>query len=385
MNIVTIIPARGGSKGVPLKNIRKVGGLPLINRAVKSSINCKRVNKTFVATDSIQIAESAKKDGAEIIWRTAEISNDTASSESVLQFCLERMDEMPDVVVFLQCTSPFIRPEYITRVIDRLEKEQADSALAVVGNHHFIWRNDETNTAVGVNHDGKNRLRRQDLPPEYLETGAIYVFRVKKFLEEKTRFCGKTVIENFDDELLGFEIDSLTDLKIAGALADDVKNSKNKTLLKDIALLVFDFDGVFTDNSVYVTENGDETVRCDRGDGLGIELLKKYRPDISLLVLSKETNKVVGARCRKLKIDCLNGVDGKFETLVRISKERGVDLSKIGYIGNDINDLECMEKVGVSICPSDAYKEVKLISKIVLKRKGGNGAVRELVDLIMGK
>lgn len=381
MNIVTIIPARGGSKGVPLKNIRKVGGLPLVARAIRASKGCSLVNKTYVATDSEEIASISENYEASVIWRNAEISSDTASSESVLLFCLKEFETLPDLVVFLQCTSPFVKSKYIEQTIERLLQTNADSAFAVIKNHKFLWKASENGTAIGINHDGKKRLRRQDLPPEYLETGSIYVFRTKCFLTEKTRFCGKTVLCCFDDELLGFEVDSLIDLKVAEILAKE--NSENINF-DNIKLMVFDFDGVFTDNKVYIDQNGYETVMCDRADGMGIERLRLNRPDLEIMVLSKETNPVVLSRCKKLKINCINGIDDKLIQLREVCKNKKIDLLNVAYMGNDLNDIECMKYVGISICPADANQEVKNLSDLTLSRKGGNGAIRELTDYIIG-
>lgn len=384
MKIVTIIPARGGSKGIPLKNIRSVGGVPLISRAVESSVKCNRISKTYVSTDSELIAAKARLSGADIIWRTQEISNDVASSESVLLFSIGQMSEKPDLVVFLQCTSPFIKPEYIEEMIDDLISTNSDSALAVVKNHHFIWRSNDLGEAYGVNHDGKNRLRRQDMQPEFMETGAIYVFRTDAFLREKTRFCGKTIVHCFDDEKLGFEIDSPVDLQIAQALANIHEQVPSK-INKNIKLILFDFDGVFTDNKVYVSEDGVESVRCDRGDGLGLELLKKLRPDIRLVVISKEKNSVVQKRCEKLRIDCYQAIDNKLEVVNKICDQHGFNLTEVAYIGNDLNDLECMRHVGFSICPSDAVQAIRLQADLILNAKGGEGAVRELCDILIEK
>jgi YrbI family 3-deoxy-D-manno-octulosonate 8-phosphate phosphatase len=380
MKVVTIIPARGGSKGVPLKNIREIAGIPLISRAIRASLACRLVSRTYVATDSVAIADIAANDGADIIWRTDEISTDTASSESVLEYSIDQLSDKPDIVVFLQCTSPFIRSEYISEVVSSLVQSEADSALAVVGNHHFLWKESDDGYAVGVNHDGKKRLRRQDLPPEYLETGAIYAFRTDSFLRERTRFCGKTLLIKFDDELLGFEIDSFTDLRIAEALAQEPSNSLGDLKPNQVKMIVFDFDGVFTDNQVYVSEDGKEYVRCSRADGLGIELLKRTRPDIRLLVLSKEANPVVMARCQKLKIECLHAVEDKLTRLLDICSSLKIDISDVAYIGNDINDLPCLKSVGLPVCPNDAYPEIKKVAKIILNKNGGFGAVREICD-----
>ncbi len=147
---------------------------------------------------------------------------------------------------------------------------------------------------------------------------------------------------------------------------------------KKVRLVVFDFDGVFTDNRVLVFSDGTEAVFCSRADGLGLGRLKQA--GLESLVLSSEKNPVVGARCRKLGIPYIQDADPKFATLKRELKKRSISLSEVCYVGNDINDRECLEAVGFPVCVADADSEVKKLAKLVLSRPGGHGAVRELCD-----
>lgn len=151
--------------------------------------------------------------------------------------------------------------------------------------------------------------------------------------------------------------------------------------LKSIRFLVFDFDGVFTDNRVLVGEDGKEYVLCSRADGLGVANLKRH--GIDCIVLSTETNPVVAKRCEKLKLDCYQGCPDKWETLKNILKERDIDRAHVGFVGNDINDLTCMENVGFAICVADASPEIRAVSRLITSRRGGEGAVREICDLLI--
>jgi YrbI family 3-deoxy-D-manno-octulosonate 8-phosphate phosphatase len=152
-------------------------------------------------------------------------------------------------------------------------------------------------------------------------------------------------------------------------------------LFARIKIIVFDFDGVFTDNKVIVFDDGREAVVCSRGDGLGLELLRKK--GFKMLVLSKETNPVVAQRCKKLGLKCIQGIDDKIAVLNETLKRSKIDLSETAYVGNDINDLGCMRLVGLSIAVSDAVPDVKKAARYVTGMPGGNGAVREVCDLIM--
>lgn len=155
-----------------------------------------------------------------------------------------------------------------------------------------------------------------------------------------------------------------------------------RLIARRLKLIVFDFDGVFTDNRVWVMEDGREAVACNRSDGLGLEAVKKT--DIQLLVLSKERNPVVGARCRKLGIAYIQGCDEKPVTLQAEARARGIPLRDIAYMGNDTNDLGCMELVGLPVCVADAHPSVLTCAKIVTERRGGDGAVREFCDFVLG-
>lgn len=151
---------------------------------------------------------------------------------------------------------------------------------------------------------------------------------------------------------------------------------------KDIRAVVFDFDGVFTNNKVIVLEDGREAVLCDRGDGLAVGIFRQEFKNISLLILSKEKNPVVKARAKKLNLECLHGVDNKLDLLKEWAAERNILLSEIAYLGNDLNDIECIKNVGLGACVGDSYPEVKDISSLILSKNGGDGAIRELLWLI---
>lgn len=380
MKILTIIPARAGSKGIRGKNLVKIGGKSLLELSISAAINSRYNMRVVVSTDGEEIKAEALRCGAEAVMRPLGISGDEASSESallhVLDELMQRESYMPDILVFLQCTSPLTAAEDIDGTINAMIQAEADSALAVAPFHYFLWRTESDGSWVGINHDKSVRLRRQERNPEFLETGAVYVMKVDGFLKAKHRFFGKTVAYKMPSERC-WEIDDPSDLVVAEAL----HSLKKRTALPfHLDGLVFDFDGVMTDNAVYISENGHESVRCDRSDGYGIEMLRKAQ--IPMLILSKERNPVVSARAVKLQIPVSQAKDDKLQVLKSWAVDNSLSLEKIVYVGNDINDLECMEQVGCAVAVADSHSVVIQAADIVLTRAGGHGAIRELAELI---
>lgn len=385
MECLAIIPARGGSKGIPHKNVQLLAGKPLIAHSIEQARRSRFVNRVITSTDDTKIADISKQYGAEVVWRPTKISGDKASSESALLHVLEHLkhteDYEPDIIAFLQCTSPLTLAEDIDGTIQVLLEEDADSCLAVTPFHYFLWRQDKSGDVVGINHNKHVRPLRQESEPQYLETGAIYVMRTSGFIQARHRFFGKTAMYVIPPERR-LEIDDPVDFEIAEVLMRRQGDQhKLRRLPETISALILDFDGVFTDNHVIVFQDGREAVLCDRSDGWGIGQLKKS--GLPILVLSTETNPVVQARCEKLEIPCLQGIQYKWETLERWLRERNLDPSQVVYIGNDTNDLQCMAHVGCSVAVADAYPEVTNQADLVLEHPGGNGAVREICDSIL--
>jgi YrbI family 3-deoxy-D-manno-octulosonate 8-phosphate phosphatase len=382
-----IIPARGGSKGIPGKNLQKIQGRSLLARAIGACRHASRVERVFVSTDDARIAEEARVAGAEVIDRPATIAGDTASSESALLHALDQLKSggaaLPDLLVFVQCTSPFITAGDVNGTIAALLDGGADTAHTVTSSHGFLWRLAPEEGAIGVNHDKRTRPRRQDREPEFLETGAVYVFRTEGFRKAKHRFFGKTALFEVP-AARAMEIDDPDDLKRARMLASLTENDFGGVLLPHpLAGIVFDFDGVMTDDRVIVTQAGEESVICNRSDGMGIGLLRDK--GVRMWVISKELNSVVAARCRKLKIPCQHGIDDKLTALREIAKAEALDLRRMIYVGNDINDLECMRAVGLGVAVADAHPTIRAEAGLILSRRGGRGAVRELADLILSR
>lgn len=376
---VAIIPARGGSKGIPGKNLQLVGGVPLVVRAVASCLASERIERVVVSTDDPTIAAAASAAGALVLPRSEALSGDQASSESTVVDVLRRLAELGPVeehALLVQCTSPFIAPADLDGVLDRLATH--DSAFTACPTHRFVWRIDPaTGDAEPVNHEASHRERRQDRRPEVVETGAAYGFRTAGFLEAGSRFFGRVASVEVP-EARALEIDTLDDLAAARDLEPD---PVAPPALAGIEAVVFDFDGVMTDDRATVDSAGVESVTVSRRDGLGIARLRAA--GYQLLILSTEENPVVARRAEKLRIPCIHGSADKAAALAAWLADAGVDPAVCAYVGNDINDLGAFAVAGVAVAPADAHPRALEAADLVLSARGGRGAVRELADLLL--
>lgn len=384
---VCVILARGGSKGVPGKNLRPVGGVSLIGRAVRAGCQAPSVTDTYVSTDDAAIAAEAALHGAGIIDRPAELAGDTATSESGWLHALQVIRQThPRVarMVFLQCTSPFTTGADIEACIAAMDARGADCALSVIEDHSFLWGYDEAGFGRGINHDEtQQRQRRQDLPPSFRESGAIYVVDAEAFERTGQRFCGTVAVCPVDHPPL--EIDTLQDFALCSMIAQaGGQPGIDPARLDRVRAVVMDFDGVHTDNLVLTDQNGVETVRTSRGDGMGIEIMRKA-DRWKMMILSKEQNPVVLARARKLKLEVYHSVEDKVGALDAWLAEQGFGWDELLYVGNDVNDLGPIGKAGLSACPSDAHPSVLGVADWVLPLPGGQGALRAMSDALMAR
>jgi N-acylneuraminate cytidylyltransferase len=384
LEVLAVIPARGGSKGIPRKNVLPLAGLPLVAHNILQARLARLVSRVVVSTDDAEIGAAARKYGAGVIWRPAEISGDTASSEQALLHTLETLAQsegyQPDLLAFLQCTSPLTLAEDIDGTIQALLDAGADTSLAVTPFHYFLWK-DTGGEATGINHDKRRRPLRQEREPQYLETGAVYVMRAPGFRQARHRFFGKTAMYVMPGERR-LEIDEPVDFQVAEMLLRHARaQTRRLALPRPVTALALDFDGVFTDDGVLVMQDGQEGVICSRSDGMGIARLKKT--GLPVCVFSSETNPVVQARCAKLSIPCRQGLGDKAAALQAWLDELRLDPAGVVYLGNDINDLGCLALVGCPAAVADAHPQALAAAQLVLERPGGRGAIRELCELIL--
>ena len=404
--ILALIPARGGSKGIPRKNIRSFAGYPLIAWSIAAAKQSEFVTRVIVSTDDEEIASVARECGAETPFlRPAELAQDQTTDlpvfEHALQWLKENEDYQPEITIQLRPTSP-IRPkgmvDHAIRIL--LEHDDADCVRGVVpaGQNPFkMWRfsgeDKPLNPLLEVPGLAEPyNAPRQILPPVYWQTGHIDAIRGSTITNKKS-LTGDVIYPLVIDPRYTVDIDNLSDWAKYEALAKDglemvtpdIAYVVKRPMPEKIDLIICDFDGVITDNRVWVDQDGHETVAAYRSDSVRVKEL--FAIGIEVMILSSEPNRVVEARARKMGVEAVHGValHEKGRIMREILERKNLKAENVIFIGNDINDLPCFEVAGWSVAVADAFPEVIRAADFVLSKNGGHGALREMCDLILNK
>ena len=383
------IPVRGGSKSIPLKNIRPISGKPLVYWTVKAACGCRYIDRVYVATDSERIRETVESfrrgveadlfSKVEVIGRSPESATDTASTEfAMLEFAA---DHAFDNIVLVQATSPLLQASDLDRGFEAFLTPGTDSVLSVVRQKRFHWSNDGDGYAHPTNYDVFHRPRRQEFDGYLVENGAFYISSREDLLRTRNRVSGNIkAVEMSEDSF--FEIDEPSDWVIIEALMK--KNGLTAPAeVPEIRMMLTDCDGCLTDGGMYYSEKGDELKKFNTRDGMGFALLRQR--GIVTGIVTGESVDLNRRRAEKLRLDILEaGCKDKLAAIRRICGERGIAMENVCYIGDDINDLEAIRAVGYGCCPADALPEVKAAADYVTLARGGEGVVREVTERICG-
>ncbi|MBK9924190.1 MAG: acylneuraminate cytidylyltransferase [Anaerolineales bacterium] len=404
-NIIALIPARGGSKGIPRKNIRDFAGFPLIAWSIAAGLQANSVSRVIVSTDDEEIAAVAREHGAEAPFlRPAELAQDRTPDLPAFEHALKWLEDIegykPDIVIQLRPTSP-IRPvgmidEAVKILTDHSDADCVRGIVPAGQNPYKMW------SFKGYDRPMKPLLEvegiaepynapRQILPPAYWQTGHIDVIRTKTITHKKS-LTGDVVYPLVIDPRFTVDIDTPADwikyetLVYQGGL-DMVTpdNKRRRAMPRKIELVILDFDGVITDNHVWTDQDGREMVAAYRSDSPRIKELRQYGVDV--MILSSEPNTVVAARAKKMGLEAIHGVglQDKGRVMREVLEQKKIKAENVVYVGNDLNDLPCFEVAGWSVAVADAFPEVIRKADYVLSKPGGHGAVRELCEIILKK
>ncbi len=396
--VLAVIPARGGSRSIPKKNIKLFCGHPLIAYSIAAALQSKICDRVIVTTDCQRIAEIARSYGAEVPFlRPKGLARDDVGDLPVFKHALkwlrEHQNYTPGIIVQLRPTSPFRPKGFVDQGIRLLHHTPAaDSLRAVTASPKTPYKMWQINRnflkpIIGSNLKEPYNANRQALPDTFWQTGQLDITRLKTILG-KNSMTGNRIIPLMVPIDFAVDLDTLSDWEFAewtgiGKKLDIVRPDHKQDIFGDIRMAIFDFDGVFTDNQVYLTDDGKESVACSRADGMGLSLLKKH--GIKIAVISGEVNPVVSARCKKLKLMHYQGVRDKVPLFKKILSQEGLKNNQTLFVGNDLNDLGCMNYAKLGVAVANAHPQVLREADLVLEKSGGQGAIRELCDLIISR
>lgn len=407
---VAFIPVRGGSKSIPLKNIKSINGKPLVYWTVAAACDCSYIDKVYVATDSDEIRlavgafvreERKRFKKVSLIGRSKESATDTASTEfAMLEFA--KKHEFNNIVL-IQATSPMLTGADLDNGFTIFEGNDTDSVLSVVPQKRFIWAIDDEGIAAPTNYDVFNRPRRQEFDEYYVENGAFYITSKKNLLASGNRLSGKIRVALMPEESF-YEIDEPSDFTVVQALMKKREEAENQTD-EDIEdgredassegageiktackykMFLTDCDGCLTDGGMYYSEHGDELKKFNTKDGVAFRLLKEA--GVLTGVITGEDVNLNKRRCEKLKVDVLApGCRDKSTCIMRLCEEYKIAPEEVVYIGDDLLDIQAIKMVGLGCCPADASDKAKAVAKYVTKAKGGEGVIREVVEMILSE
>lgn len=381
---VALIPVRGGSKSIPLKNIREIAGRPLVYWVAKAANECQDIDRVYISTDSDRIRAVVNNfhlDKVIVIGRSTDSATDTAPTESVMLEFAKSHDF--DNIALIQATSPLLTSEDLAGGFREFNRLDTDSVLSVVRQKRFQWESDKDGCVFSVNYDTFHRPRRQEFDGFLVENGAFYITGRRSLLESENRLSGK--IRAFEmDAATYLEIDEPDDwMIIEQLLVNRCRMWEEKALaIPEIKMFLTDCDGCLTDGGMYYSEKGDELKKFNALDGMGFQLLKKN--GIITGIITGEQIELNRRRCRKLHMDIMkSGVTDKLAAVNQLALEYKIDMHNIAYVGDDINDIEVIRHVGFGCSVANGISEIKKAAKYVTTREGGHGAVREVIDLVL--
>ena len=321
---VALIPVRGGSKSIPLKNIKIFCGKPLVYWTIKAAQDCIKIDKVYVSTDSEIIKKTVNDfgfDKVEVIDRSVDNSTDNASTESVMVEFAQKYEF--NNLVLIQATSPLLVGDDLDKGIELFEQPEVDSVLSTVRQKRFYWKNTE-GYVQPANYDLKNRPRRQEFDGYLVENGAFYIISRSLFLETNCRLAGKIKAVEMPEDTY-FEIDEPSDWIILEELMRKRQKKISDIHIPEIKLFLTDSDGCLTDGGMYYSEQGDELKKFNTRDGMGFSLLKEH--GILTGIITGENTELVRRRAHKLQLDIYKcGIKDKLTCVKQMCIELNINL-----------------------------------------------------------
>lgn len=383
-HIAALILARGGSKGIPLKNIKMLAGVPLIGWVLRAAVDSELFDSIWVSTDHDEIEKVAKAWGAQVHRRSPEVSRDSSSSlETIQEFV--RLNPGFDIICNIQATSPCLHPHHLREALAKITEEGFESVFSVVRRHHFRWqevKKGECACTKPLNLNPARRPRRQDWDGELCENGSFYI--TSRDLIKKGILQGGKVAY-FE---MGAEHSVDIDVDIDWPVAEQ-RVLRYGYFGKDkpevVRLLFCNLSGCLTDGQIYVSAEGLEMVSLNTRDSMGIRMLQKE--GVEVIVLSASDNPIPKEMAEKLskQIGCeiRHSVEDKLSEVDKLRNDRELDWKEVAYMGNDEPDVQCLNLSGLSAVPLDAPLVSLNAAKYACHSAAGRGALREFAEHIL--
>ncbi|XP_030609504.1 N-acylneuraminate cytidylyltransferase A-like [Archocentrus centrarchus] len=384
-HVAAVILARGGSKGIPLKNIKMLAGVPLIGWVLRAAVDSGVFDSVWVSTDHKDIKEVAKAWGAQVHQRSAEVSRDSSSSIEAIQEFLDAHKEV-GIVCNIQATSPCLHPHHVKNAVEKITVQGYDSVFAVVRRHQFRWKEVNEGSCeqtVALNLDPAKRPRRQDWAGELYENGSFYFAKRDLIVNEGLLQGGK--ISYFEMEAK-YSVD--IDVDIDWPVAEQRVLSYGyfgKETPEVVRLMFCNVSGCLTDGKIFISASGEEMVSVNTRDATGLSMLQKEQ--VEVILLTSEEDPIDSTLLKKIadRMKCKVEKVGKepLNDLQKIVKDKKLDWKDVAFMGFDHADVKCLNLAGLSAVPGDAPDVALKAAKHICQCSGGSGAVREFVERIL--
>lgn len=375
-DVAAVIVARSRDESGEQPDLLELRARSLVMHSVEHALRSEEVDHVIVSVDDPHVADRVRGIGVATHRRVErEIAGERQLGRLVGDACAERGD-LPDIVVVLDPSMPLRRPTDVDDAVRQLMQSGKDCVIGAVVERGDVWISD--GEAATDSRESRWHRLETGTGRRFRATGSILAARVEALAtldDPSSADCGIHVMERWS----AFQIHNAADLRIASWIMDH--DAHFVRWPQALELIVFDFDGVMTENGALVDEYGNESVRVNRGDGWGIARVKEA--GIPMVVMSTEANPVVQRRCEKLGIECVQNVVDKRQALSDLLASRCASAENVAFVGNDVNDLGALQMVGLPVVVADAHPMTISAASLVLRLHGGHGAVREFCDLVL--
>ncbi|AWO97364.1 putative N-acylneuraminate cytidylyltransferase [Scophthalmus maximus] len=380
-----LVLARGGSKGIPLKNIKTLAGVPLIGWVLRAALDSGVFHSVWVSTDHDEIEKVAKSWGAKVHRRSPEVSTDSSTSLDAIQEFV-RLNPDVDVICNIQATSPCLHPFHVKEALEMITLRGLDSVFSVVRRHQFRWQEVKKGSAEltkPFNLDPSNRPRRQDWDGELCENGSLY-FTTRELIENQGLLQGGKV--GYYEMLPEYSVDIDVDIDWPVAEQRVLRYGYFGQATPEVVRLMFCIvSGCLTEGRTFLSVSGEEMVSINTRDTVGIRMLQSEKVEVVLLTSSEDpvTEKLVDKLAKRTGCKIVQVGEEPLNELKLIVEQRKLEWKDVAYMGNDKADVNCLNLAGLSAVPGDAPVVAINAAKYTCRKVGGMGAVREFAEHIL--